>query len=85
MIKVTENKELNDVFTFYPNPTVDQVWITGLDGEAELIVYDTNGRVLKIVPIVNNQSVPTNDLSEGVYLIHVEQGDTYQTELLIKN
>ena len=83
VLSVGENTE--DLFTLYPNPTTDQVWITGLNGEAQLTLFDINGRVLRTIKVKNDQSISTTDLSEGVYLIKIEQDDVYQTTRLIKN
>ncbi|WP_298311467.1 BspA family leucine-rich repeat surface protein [uncultured Aquimarina sp.] len=83
ILSVGENTE--EVFTLYPNPTTDQIWIAGLHGEAQVTLSDINGRVLRTIKIKNDQSVSIADLSEGVYLIKIEQDDVYQTTRLIKN
>ncbi len=83
ILSVGENTE--EVFTLYPNPTIDQIWIAGLHGEAQVTLSDINGRVLRTIKIKNDQSVSIADLSEGVYLIKIEQDDVYQTTRLIKN
>ena len=74
-----------DTIILYPNPATDQVWITGLDEEAQLTLFDMNGRVLRTVNITNDQAISTTGLSEGVYLIKIEQDNVYQTIQLIKN
>ncbi|MBW1297302.1 immunoglobulin-like domain-containing protein [Aquimarina litoralis] len=83
VLSVEENEE--NIFTVYPNPAIDQFWITGLSGEAQLTLFDINGRVLRTIKVMNDQAVSTTDLSEGVYLITIEQEGTLQTTRLMKN
>ncbi|MGY3793474.1 BspA family leucine-rich repeat surface protein [Aquimarina sp. 433] len=83
ILSVEENEEY--LFTIYPNPAKDQVWITGLQGEAEVTISDINGRILRTIKVMNDQAISTTDLSEGVYLITIEQNDINQTMRLMKN
>ena len=83
ILGVEENEE--HLFTVYPNPAKDQVWITGLRGEAEVTISDINGRLLRTIKVMNDQAISTRDLSEGVYLITIKQNDINQTMRLMKN
>ncbi|GAA0729991.1 hypothetical protein GCM10009430_40780 [Aquimarina litoralis] len=83
VLSVEENTE--DVFSIYPNPATDQLWITGVSGEAAVTFYDINGRMLQTIKVMNDQAISTRDLSEGVYLITIEQNDVNQTIRLMKN
>ncbi|WP_299246484.1 BspA family leucine-rich repeat surface protein [uncultured Aquimarina sp.] len=83
ILSVGENRE--EVFTLYPNPAKDQVWITRLNGEAQVTLLDINGRTLRTAKVVSDQAVSTRDLSEGVYLITIEQDGIHQTIRFIKN
>ncbi|MGY3793473.1 BspA family leucine-rich repeat surface protein [Aquimarina sp. 433] len=83
VLSVEENTE--DIFSLYPNPATDQFWITGVSGEAEVTFYDINGRMLQTIKVMNEQAISTTDLSEGVYLIRIEQNDINQTMRLMKN
>ncbi|GAA0729997.1 hypothetical protein GCM10009430_40790 [Aquimarina litoralis] len=82
VLSVEENTE--DIFSIYPNPAMDQFWITGVSGEAAVTFYDINGRMLQTIKVMNDQAISTRDLSEGVYLITIEQNDVNQTIRLIK-
>ncbi|WP_299899388.1 BspA family leucine-rich repeat surface protein [uncultured Aquimarina sp.] len=83
ILSVEENEEY--LFTIYPNPAKDQVWITGLQGEAEVTISDINGRILRTIKVMNDQAISTRDLSEGVYLITIQQNNINQTMRLMKN
>ncbi len=83
ILSVGENTE--EVFTLYPNPAKQQFKVSGFLGEAQVTLSDINGRTLRTTKVINNQSVSITDLSEGVYLITIEQDNIYQTIRLIKN
>ncbi|MBQ4821728.1 BspA family leucine-rich repeat surface protein [Aquimarina sp. MMG016] len=82
VLSVDENSKQS--FVIYPNPTKDQFQISGLIDNAEVSIYDMNGRVLKIIKTTNNQFISVQDLPVGVYFVRMTQGAVHQTIRLTK-
>ena len=76
--------EQNSVW-LYPNPTNDLVTITYDGNEAQLIVYDTQGKLIQTSTITSGTQVSLRDVETGVYFFELktEQGDT--TKRIVKN
>lgn len=71
-IDVAEVKD--DTFKIYPNPASDCINITsGINGEADVKIYDMTGRCVKEVRLNDMSSAAVNisDLNKGVYFINV--------------
>ncbi|WP_299212161.1 immunoglobulin-like domain-containing protein [uncultured Aquimarina sp.] len=83
VLSVGENKE--EVFTLYPNPAKQQFQVSGFSGEAELSIYDVNGRSLLIEKVDAGQSISIEELPNGLYFVRIAIGTTYQTIKLLKN
>ncbi|HIZ26358.1 choice-of-anchor J domain-containing protein [Barnesiella sp. An55] len=64
----------------YPNPTTDNLYWTG--GTANVRVYDLAGNCVKEAADV--ESISMRDLSTGIYLVTVVQGDTVVTTRVMK-
>ncbi|WP_299246482.1 BspA family leucine-rich repeat surface protein [uncultured Aquimarina sp.] len=83
ILSVGENTE--EVFTLYPNPAKQQFQVSGFSGEAELFIYDVNGRSLLIEKVDAGQSISIQELPNGVYFVKIAIGTTYETIRLMKN
>ena len=72
--------------TVFPNPFVDHIVISGINGTAKVSITDVSGRkVAEYINVSNNQSI--NDLGQlasGVYFLKVEEGKNLFTTKLIK-
>lgn len=53
--------------TVYPNPTTNELSVTNYEGEAN--IYGMNGRMIKSVQIIKNQSIDVSQLTQGIYQI----------------
>jgi hypothetical protein len=61
----------------YPNPATDQVTITGLEQDAQVMVYNTLGACVKRVTLpkdASELSINLLDLSAGIYQVNVVSG-----------
>ena len=55
----------------YPNPAKDVVYISGVEGVANVTVYDVQGRTVKQVSTDAN-TLRVSDLNAGMYMIRIE-------------
>jgi hypothetical protein len=84
---VTSNSELQQVqATVFPNPFVDRIVISGIDGAANVSISDISGRkVAEYLNVLNNQSISSLDkLTSGIYFLKIEGGKNRFTTKLIK-
>jgi len=84
---VTSTSELQQIqASVFPNPFVDQIVISGINGTAKVSISDISGRkVAEYLNISNNQSITDLDkLTSGVYLLKIEVGKNQFTTKLIK-
>ncbi|WP_299246464.1 immunoglobulin-like domain-containing protein [uncultured Aquimarina sp.] len=82
VLSLEENEQ--DRFAIYPNPAKQQFQVSGFSGEAELSIYDVNGRSLLIEKVDSNRSISIHELPNGVYFVKIAIGTTYQTIKLLK-
>ncbi len=63
-----------DRIHYYPNPARDNIRLSGLgDSEAEVWLFDLNGRMVKYVSAVKNEeSISLSELPAGMYILQVE-------------
>lgn len=84
-VRSINNRIINDV-KIYPNPARDFLYIEpGRQGQMEVQIYNAMGQ-LELVPIDfrdDMRVVALEDLSAGVYLLVITQGDYTQTEKLV--
>ena len=84
---VTSTSELQQIqASVFPNPFVDQIVISGLDGTAKVSISDISGRkVAEYINVSNNQPITNLDkLTSGVYILKIEEGKKQFTTKLIK-
>ena len=68
---IAESEE--DQFVCYPNPVEDLLYFCGIS-DAEIVVYDLNGRQLlnkKVVDLGNYQQINLGSLPAGTYVLQV--------------
>lgn len=58
--------------SIYPNPTTEQLNITGYTGQAS--IYATNGTLIQSVYVDGTTTINVSDLNEGLYLLVTESG-----------
>ena len=75
---------LNDSYlakiSLFPNPANDQIRIEGLDGENEIQIFSTTGRLVKTAKLSNNEALNVSDLNAGVYLVRINE--TYDLKFI---
>lgn len=76
--------------TLYPNPATDKaiLEVEGLNNNADVIVYDLQGRIIKTYKLNTNQTeleIDVNSLTKGIYNIKVINDKNSITKKLIVN
>jgi hypothetical protein len=84
---VTSTSEFQQIkATVFPNPFVDRIVISGINGTVRVSISDISGRkVAEYLNVSNNQPITDLDkLTSGVYLLKIEEGKNQFTTKLIK-
>ena len=83
---VGNNNEIE--ISLMPNPASEKVTIAlgGVKGNSHISISNLIGQVVYATDVINNDAitVPLNDLSAGIYLVNVTNGDKTTTKKLIK-
>jgi uncharacterized delta-60 repeat protein len=79
---LSENKEI--VFEIYPNPTNDQVNISFSGSDAELTVYDVQGKTVLKDRIQNQGIVSLQNFERGVYLFDFRNSQGHSVQRVVK-
>jgi sugar lactone lactonase YvrE len=69
----------------YPNPTTNNFRVKGINGIANLVVYDLNGKKCLDLQIEKEQPVSVKQLPTGMYVIKLQTAERIETLKLIKN
>lgn len=80
---VSVNKVNQNTLNFYPNPTNNEITITGKEVvNSTLQITDLNGKVIKSVLITNeNQTINISDISKGVYFL---KANSFTGKVIVK-
>ncbi len=73
-----------DLFAIYPNPTNDQVHIYFSGSDAELTVYDVQGKVVLKDHIQNNGTISLQNFERGVYLFDFKNSQGQSVQRVVK-
>ncbi|SMC92689.1 T9SS-dependent M36 family metallopeptidase [Chryseobacterium sp. YR221] len=82
-IKMTETK-----FIIFPNPTYDEFFVGNIDRsskEVKIRMFDMSGKLVfsDSREPASKKAFSTKGFPKGVYMVHIQQGDKFQTEKLI--
>ena len=68
----------------YPNPVIDVLRISGINGSATLKLIDVNGRVLFNRQVTNDEPVSVNSLPQGFYILKLSTTEGTVERKIIK-
>lgn len=74
-------------FTIYPNPSQEQMYVSGLDGAENKIfsVFDMTGKRIKSLESTNNiTAIDVKDLAAGTYVLKIENGTIQKNIKFVK-
>ena len=78
--------ESNEIIRIYPNPMSNELFLE-IEGNTEKVNFDIFNAIGQIVfkgSLVEKTIVPTNTFAPGVYLIKLENGNTFEFKKIIK-
>ena len=68
----------------YPNPAKNEIKVSNLTGEFNYEIVSMAGQTLAAGKSTSNQTIATEDLSNGVYFIKIQQNNATQTIKFVK-
>ena len=71
-----------DNFVMYPNPASNKLYISGLQSQAKITIYSTEGRKVLSKNFSINDRVVNLNLSSGLYLVNISTEKTNITKKL---
>jgi para-nitrobenzyl esterase len=79
-----EEEDLFDGLKVYPNPANDQLRISGLPGQSEILITDLNGRLISLNQVnTNDYDMAVSSMKSGIYLITITAHGVSTTQKLI--
>lgn len=79
---LADHKEM--LFEIYPNPTNDQVHVTFSGQDAELTVYDLQGKEVLKDRIQNKATISLQNFERGVYLFDFSNSNGHSVQRVVK-
>ncbi|QMU66345.1 MAG: T9SS type A sorting domain-containing protein [Flavobacteriaceae bacterium] len=83
----TPDGELFSIFSTYPNPVKDMLWISGIDQEHQVKVYSVYGKLLKKESVTTHRAfVDMTNYKTGIYIMKFidQNGVTKRNQLIVK-
>jgi hypothetical protein len=77
-------ESVQSIFEIYPNPTNDQVFVKFSGSEADLTVYDVQGKVVLKDQIQNQATVSLENFERGVYLFDFNNSQGHSIQRVVK-
>lgn len=70
--------------TISPNPATQQITIQSDKKISSIILLDMSGKLVKQLPLSQNNSYDVSDIAPGIYLLKITAGETLETVKLVK-
>lgn len=83
-ISEMEKTDVANDFYIFPNPMDESFTISGIDGDANYILFDITGRKLLQGQLEDNTYLPVNNLSRGTYILQLSTKKGLIVKKLIK-
>lgn len=81
------NENQTQKIQIFPNPAQNQITISSLENETEILIFSSNGKLIQSIK-TNNETIRNIDiqnLARGVYYIQTNNNQSIQNQLFIKN
>jgi 23S rRNA U2552 (ribose-2'-O)-methylase RlmE/FtsJ len=72
-------------FDLYPNPTNNEVTLTFDSNEAQVVIYDTQGKHIQTKSIHSGEQVSLKEVETGVYFFEVITEKGSAVKRVVKN
>lgn len=82
-----QNKAIHNGFTFYPNPSSNQIFINQLQGQSTISIHNLSGQLIfKDKVVTPNTTIDVSGFANGIYILQVENdGGVTTQKLQIRN
>lgn len=80
-----KEEALNDKYTMFPNPVSDRLYVKGVVANAHVSIYNTLGNLIYESEIENGQFLELSHLSQGMYLLKLQEQGSLSVRNFIKN
>ena len=69
--------------SIYPNPSTNQIIISGTKGDFDILIYNVNGRLVNTQFYTGNSlTINVENLPKGMYLLSAKGGESNQSQVL---
>ncbi|MBP7641783.1 MAG: T9SS type A sorting domain-containing protein [Saprospiraceae bacterium] len=68
-ITTTQINELGNAFKLYPNPAMDDLFISGIENIQDIKIFGVGGKMANQIPNSNHNKIDVSDLLPGFYVI----------------
>lgn len=79
----TNNTNSNTFFSYYPNPTTNELYFKTDENVSKVFIYDVLGRLVKSANVTLNRT-DLSDLNSGAYIIKAQSDKNLHTFKLVK-
>lgn len=79
---VRNNK--SQTIVLYPKNVTEGFQVKGLNGSANLTVFNLNGVVVLSKKIIDNEHISINSLAKGIYIVKINNNETYFENKIVK-
>lgn len=81
------NENLTQKIQIFPNPAQNQITVSGLSNETEILIFSSTGKLMQSIKTNNEttQNIDIQNLANGVYFIQTNNSQTIKNQLFIKN
>lgn len=73
-----------NMFSIYPNPVIDELYINGKNNIQSIEIFDETGRKINQFNGMNNGSINLKDMKPGVYVLRIHADGKVQSFKVIK-
>lgn len=67
----------------YPNPATNYVEIKGIEGRANVMIFDIGGKLLINNKLTGNEIIAVDELSKGIYLLRIINSNVIFGDILL--
>ena len=78
-VTLSNNKFEENKISLYPNPTNNQITISGIKGDYLYKISNTLGQIIKTGNKQNTSTINISDLNSGIYIIEITNSDNIKS------
>ena len=83
---VSELKDVqNERISVFPNPTISNIQLKGIEGKANLSLFGIDGKLLITKQFTENEAISVSSLPKGIYTLKIQTATGVVEKKLVKN